>query len=121
MKKLDPKSPEFKDLVRNTINIRLDLPPLKISSDKGKEEMDEEVVITKPKISLPPLKQEVQKLQAKAEEKRKPEMEEVPVMPKISLPPLKKAVKTVEKRKQGTALPPPVSYTHLTLPTILLV
>ena len=134
MKRLDPKSPEFRDLVRNTINIRLDLPPLKISSDKGKEEMDEEVVITKPIISLPPLKQEVQKPQAKTPEKRKPEMEEVPIMPKISLPPLKKAVKeqgkrkpemeevpitskvslpplkqavkTVEKRKQGTSLPP---------------
>ena len=110
MKKLDPKSPEFKDLVRNTINIRLDLPPLKITSDKGKEEMDEEVVITKPIISLPPLKQEVQKLQAKAPDRRKPEMEEVPIMPKISLPPLKKAVKTIEKRKQEavikTSLPP---------------
>ena len=106
MKKLDPKSPEFRDLVRNTINIRLDLPPLKISSDKGKEEMDEEVVITKPKISLPPLKQEVRKLQAKAPEKRKPEMEEVPVMPKISLPPLKKAVKEQGKRKPETSLPP---------------
>ena len=120
MKKLDPKSPEFKDLVRNTINIRLDLPPLKFSSDKGKEEMDEEVVITKPIISLPPLKQEVQKLQAKTPEKRKPEMEEVPIMPKISLPPLKQqerrkpeieevlkqAVKEQGKRKPETSLPP---------------
>ena len=100
MKRLDPKSPEFKELVRNTVNIKLDLPLLKIPSEniegKGKEE--EEIINTKPILKpLPPLKKANKEL-PKKHNNLPPLATAIKTLPKIDPPKVEKRSPKIERK-----------------------
>ena len=109
-KNLDPKSPEFRDLVQSTLNAKIDLPPLKIPIDESNDrpviqksyEKNIRKKIKAPKISSSP-----------APLVRKSSLTKLPPPPiqsppsiavktqKSPLPPLATAVKTMQQ-----SLPP---------------
>ena len=98
MKRLDPKSPEFKELVRNTISIKLDLPPLKIPVEKTE---GQSVINTNPSAKSPksPKATKLSPLKKEPQNKLPPLATAIKNLPKMEAPKVERKLSPKVQRK----------------------